>query len=99
MAHSLLSKSQKANGLGSFRSTEVLSMNNFLIVILVSVFALSGCQFLGGAATGALATGAGYEIQAKRQMDRLEDDFKSGRISREEYESRKRQIESGSIVY
>jgi hypothetical protein len=32
-------------------------------------------------------------------MDRLEDDFKSQRISREEYESRKRQIESGSIIY
>jgi len=54
---------------------------------------------LGGAATGALATGAGYEINAKRQMDRLEDDYKSRRISREEYESRKRQIESGSIIY
>ena len=74
-------------------------MKNFLLVILLGVFASSGCQFLGGAATGALATGAGYEIQAKRQMDRLEDDFKGGRISREEYESRKRQIESGSIVY
>jgi hypothetical protein len=75
------------------------AMKTFLIVGLFGVLALSGCQFLGGAATGALATGAGYEIQAKRQMDRLEDDFKSGRISREEYESRKRQIESGSIVY
>lgn len=59
----------------------------------------AGCQFVGGAATGALATGAGYEIQAKRQMDSLEDDFKSRRISREEYENRKRQIESGSIIY
>jgi len=70
-----------------------------LLMIMVVGLTQSGCQFLGGAATGALATGAGYEIQAKRQMDRLEDDFKSRRISREEYESRKRQIESGSIVY
>jgi len=70
-----------------------------LLAIMVVGLTQSGCQFLGGAATGALATGAGYEIQAKRQMDRLEDDFKSRRISREEYESRKRQIESGSIVY
>lgn len=72
-----------------------------LAVLLVVIVGMTqaGCQFLGGAATGALATGAGYEIQAKRQMDRLEDDFKSRRISREEYESRKRQIESGSIVY
>ncbi|HEX9787570.1 MAG TPA: hypothetical protein VGB09_06060 [Candidatus Binatia bacterium] len=74
-------------------------MKNLVLVIMLSGFALSGCQFLGGAATGALATGAGYEIQAKRQMDRLEEDYKNRRISREEYESRKRQIESGSLVY
>jgi hypothetical protein len=70
-----------------------------LSLIMIVGLTQSGCQFLGGAATGALATGAGYEIQSKRQMDKLEDDFKSRRISREEYESRKRQIESGSIVY
>ena len=70
-----------------------------LLMIMIVGLTQSGCQFLGGAATGALVTGAGYEIQSKRQMDRLEDDFKSRRISREEYESRKRQIESGSIVY
>jgi hypothetical protein len=70
-----------------------------LVVVFLLAGLVQGCQFLGGAATGALATGAGYEIQSKRQMDRLEDDFKSRRISREEYESRKRQIESGSIVY
>jgi hypothetical protein len=59
----------------------------------------TGCAFLGGAATGVLATGAGYEIQAKRQMDRLEDDLQHERITRSEYEARKRQIESGSIIY
>ena len=70
----------------------------FLLVILVSVTQW-GCEFLGGAAVGALATGAGYEYSSKRQMDRLEDDFKNERISRREYEQRKRQIESGSIIY
>ena len=74
-------------------------MKRLAVLVLLAGFAQTGCQFLGGAATGALATGAGYEIQAKRQMDRLEDDFRNRRISREEYESRKRQIESGSIVY
>lgn len=62
-------------------------------------FSQSGCAFLGGAAAGTLATGAGYEINNKRQMDQLEDDYKNERISRQEYESRKRQIESGSIIY
>jgi hypothetical protein len=32
-------------------------------------------------------------------MDRLEDDYKHERISRQEYESRKAQIERGSIIY
>jgi hypothetical protein len=74
-------------------------MKNFVLLVMLAALTQTGCQFAGGAATGALATGAGYEIQAKRQMDRLEDDFKSRRISREEYENRKRQIESGSIIY
>jgi hypothetical protein len=54
---------------------------------------------MAGAATGALATGAGYEINAKRQMDRLEDDFRRERIGRREYEARRGQIERGSIIY
>ena len=43
-----------------------------------------GCSpsFWGGAAVGALGTGGGYEYNAKRQMDKLEDDRRSGRISR-----------------
>jgi len=68
------------------------------LLLLVAVIQ-SGCAFLGGAATGALATGAGYEYNAKRQMDRLEEDRRSGRISREEYLDRKQQIERGSIIY
>jgi hypothetical protein len=58
-----------------------------------------GCQFLGGAAVGGLATGAGYELRAKQQMDQLEEDYKKEKISRKEYESRKKQIEAGSIIY
>jgi hypothetical protein len=74
-------------------------MRRLLVLVFLLGLTQSACQFLGGAATGALATGAGYEIQANRQMNKLEDDYKNRRISREEYESRKRQIESGSIIY
>jgi hypothetical protein len=74
-------------------------MKTLVLLVILAGFTQAGCQFLGGAATGALAAGAGYEIQAKRQMDRLEEDYRNRRISREEYESRKRQIESGSIIY
>ncbi len=74
-------------------------MKKYMAILILMSLGQWGCEFMGGAAVGALATGAGYEIQAKRQMDRLEDDFKHERISRREYESRKRQIEAGSIIY
>ncbi|MGH7826283.1 MAG: hypothetical protein ACREQ7_14055 [Candidatus Binatia bacterium] len=74
-------------------------MKKMIVLLLLASFSQWGCEFLGGAATGALATGAGYEYSAKRQMDRLEDDLRSGRISREEYRDRKQQIERGSVVY
>lgn len=70
-----------------------------LIAILFVGLTQSGCAFLGGAALGGLATGAGYEINANRQMDKLEDDYRNERISRAEYEERKSQIEKGSIIY
>jgi hypothetical protein len=73
-------------------------MKRCLLLVLLAV-TQSSCAFFGGAATGAVATGAGYEIQAKRQMDRLEEDFKNRRVSREEYDDRKQQIQKGSIIY
>ena len=42
---------------------------------------------------------AAYEVQNKRQMDQLNEDYDNGKISKEEYESRKKRIEKGSIVY
>jgi len=71
------------------------------ILLAAGAIAQWGCSgaFWGGAATGALATGAGYEVNNKRQMDRLEDDYRGGRISRDEYLDRKNQIEHGSVIY
>ncbi|HXF77093.1 MAG TPA: hypothetical protein VNN13_13420 [Methylomirabilota bacterium] len=74
-------------------------MKKYLPLLLLLGLTQVGCQFLGGAAVGSLATGAGYEINAKRQMDKLEDDYRHERISRREYEGRKQQIERGSIIY
>ena len=71
------------------------------VLIMLGGLAQWGCsgEFWGGTAVGALGAGAGYEYNAKRQMDRLEDDLKAGRISSEEYQDRKRQIERGSLIY
>ena len=74
-------------------------MKPYLLVVILLSMTHWGCEFVGGAAAGALATGAGYEFNEKRQMDKLEDDYRSRRISREEYQDRKRQIEAGSLIY
>jgi hypothetical protein len=75
-------------------------MKSFMVVLMITMgLSQWGCEFIGGAAVGAGATGAGYEYQAHRQMQRLEDDYKNKKISREEYEDRKKQIEKGSIIY
>ena len=74
-------------------------MKKLILLLLLGSLGLAGCEFVAGAATGALATGAGYEINAKRQMDRLNDDYRHERISRRDYEHRRNQIERGSIVY
>lgn len=72
---------------------------NLLILLTLMSLAQWGCAFLGGAAVGAAGAGAAYEYSNKRQMDRLEDDYRNDRISRREYEDRKRQIEQGSVIY
>lgn len=74
-------------------------MKNLAIFLLLGALGVGGCQFAAGAATGALATGAGYEINARRQLDRLDDDYRRERIGRREYQARRHQIERGSIVY
>jgi hypothetical protein len=78
---------------------EVEMKKIMLVLALMMGLAQSGCAFLGGAALGSLGTGAAYEYNAHSQMNKLEDDYKAERISRREYESRKSQIEKGSIIY
>ena len=68
-------------------------------LVMLAALGQAGCEFIGGAAVGAGATGAGYEYNAYRQMQQLEEDYKAERISRREYEERKKQIEAGSIIY
>jgi hypothetical protein len=81
------------------RNKEVQMKKLMLLSVLISCLALSGCEFVAGTLVGAGAAGGGYEYQAYRQMQQLEEDYKNRRISREEYEDRKKQIEKGSIIY
>lgn len=50
-------------------------------------------------ATGAAVGGAAYEYSNKRAMDDLREEYEAGRITREEYEMRKKKIEERSVVY
>ena len=75
-----------------------------LILFVSAIFivtTMQGCskEIIGGAAVGAAGVGAAYEYQNKKQMDRLEEDFKAGNITKEEYLKRKEDIKSGSIIY
>lgn len=60
---------------------------------------LGGCAFFGGAAVGAAGTGTAYEVQNRKALDELDDDFEEGRIDRDEYLRRKREIEKRSAIY
>lgn len=68
---------------------------------VVVVPALAGCASRTGtaAAVGVGAAGAAYEYSNKRAMDELKAQRESGRISQEEYDRRKQEIEGRSLVY
>ena len=70
------------------------------LAIVILAITLTGCSssFWGGAGAGVLGTGAGYEIQAQRQLDSLNADLKSGKITQQEYDIRRDQIEKGSLL-
>ena len=70
-----------------------------LLVVLLGM-TLMGCsgQFWGGTGAGALGAGAGYEYNAERQMNRIEEDLKNGTITQQEYDIRKDQIKRGSLL-
>ncbi|SER69735.1 hypothetical protein SAMN05421690_105513 [Nitrosomonas sp. Nm51] len=66
-----------------------------LILILIVFCTTAGCAVLAGAG----AAGGAYEYKNKQQLDVLEKEFSEGKISREEYMKRKKQINEGSVIY
>ena len=71
-----------------------------LLLILIGI-PFSGCSgaFWGGTGAGVAAAGTGYELRAREEMNRVESDYKSGKIDQKEYEIRKDQIRRESVVY
>lgn len=67
----------------------------FVAATIASSLAIGGCAAVAGAG----AAGGAYEYQAKQQLDKLEEEFKGGKISKEEYLKRKKEIEERSVVY
>lgn len=61
----------------------------------------AGCdrKFVGGAAVGAAGAGAAYEYQNREAIKQFDEDLAAGRISQEEYDRRKEEIEKRSFVY
>lgn len=70
-------------------------------MILALSLSLSACSgaFWGGAGGGTAATAAGYEVNAKTQMDRIKRDLEAGRINQSEYDIRKDQIKRMSLAF
>ena len=75
------------------RKKGILILTLLMLGLLLPV--MTGC----GVFVGAAGAGAGYEYQNKKQLELLEDDYKAGNIDKEEYLKRKKDIESGSIIY
>jgi uncharacterized membrane protein len=65
------------------------------VLFLALPLATSGCAaFFAGAAAGA----GGYETYQHNEMQQLEEEYAAGKIDKDEYEARKRQIERSSVL-
>jgi hypothetical protein len=74
-----------------------------LIAVLFMVFSLYACSSRAGSAGlgavgGAAAGAGGYEYHLNNQMNKVEEDYRAGRIDQREYEIRKDQIRRDSLL-
>lgn len=76
-------------------------MQTGIVIAMATMLVLGtvGCSSkAGNIAIGAGAAGTAYEYQNKRAMDELNQEYQAGKISKEEYERRKLEIEKRSIT-
>ncbi len=74
-----------------------LSIAIMCLALMAGCSSTAGTAVLGGA-VGAGAAGGGYELHLNSQKNRVEEDFKAGRIDKREYEIRKDQIARDSLL-
>lgn len=75
-----------------------MSKRNVIICVGL-VLVLTGCgRTLIGGAVGAGATVGGYELNFKRQVERIEQDLANGTINQQEFDIRRDQIDRDSLL-
>ena len=73
------------------------------IIVILAGLGLAGCESSGGSAilggvAGAAAGGGGYEYHLRQQRDRVENDYRDGKIDEAEYEIRIDQLDRDSLL-
>lgn len=77
-----------------------MAIKHITLLVPLLIVAIAGCSSrAGNVALGAGAAGGVYEYSNKRQIENLERDLDEGKISQEEYDRRRKEIENRSIVY
>lgn len=77
-----------------------MKKQKLILAFFLTMLTLCGCSgaFWGGAGTGTVGTGAAYEINAKRQIDRIDKELREGKITQQEHDIRLDQIKRGSLL-
>lgn len=72
-----------------------------IAAVLVGATLTTACtqRHVAGGLLGGAAVGGAYEYQNKRALDRLEHQWRSGRISDSEYHRRREEIDDRSLFY
>lgn len=70
-----------------------------IAVVGASLTAACTQRHVAGGLLGGAAVGGAYEYQNKRALDRLEHQWRAGRISDREYHRRREEIDDRSIFY
>lgn len=67
-------------------------------IALTAFAAITGCAALWAGA-GAAGAATAYEAHNKRELDQLNNELESGRMSTDEYGTRRDEVEDRSLVY